>query len=94
VHSKEAFEAFKQNMDSLRQAFQDSGFENANLNLSFADNSSSGAYAQQGERQQGSEQFFGNKTYSNYAASADSDDYGVESVSYETGLDKQVSIVA
>ncbi|WP_407400899.1 flagellar hook-length control protein FliK [Treponema sp.] len=94
VHSKEAFEAFKQNMDSLRQAFQESGFENADLNLSFADNSSSGAFAQQGERHQSSEQFFGNKAYSNYAASADSDDYGVESVSYETGLDKQVSIVA
>ncbi|MDO4506430.1 MAG: flagellar hook-length control protein FliK [Spirochaetales bacterium] len=94
VHSKEAFEAFKQNMDSLRQAFQESGFENANLNLSFADNSSSGAFAQQGERQQGSEQFFGNRTYSNYAASADSDDYSVESGSYESGLDKQVSIVA
>ncbi|MCQ2241995.1 flagellar hook-length control protein FliK [Treponema sp.] len=94
VHSKEAFEAFKQNMDSLRQAFQESGFENANLNLSFADNSSSGAFAQQGERQQSGEQFFGNKTYSNYAASADSDDYSAETVSYESGLDKQVSIVA
>lgn len=93
VHSKEAFEAFKQNMDTLRQSFQESGFENANLNLSFADNSSSGAFAQN-ERQQGSEQFFGNKTYSKYATSVDADEYSVESVAYEVGSDKQVSIVA
>ena len=98
VHSKEAFEAFKQNMDSLRQAFQDSGYENAQLNLSFADGSSSGAFAQ-GEQQQSSQQFFANKTYSSYAASADTDDYGAETetaetFSYGNGTDKTVSIVA
>lgn len=94
VHSKEAFEAFKQNMDNLRQAFQDSGFDNANLNLSFADNGQSGAFAQ-GERQQSSEQFFGNQSYSNYAASSDNDDYGSASVAaYVNDGDAQVSIVA
>ena len=94
VHSKEAFEAFKQNMDNLRQAFQDSGFDNASLNLSFADNSSSGAFAQ-GERQQSSEQFFGNQSYRSYAAGADSDDYAVsENASYDAGVESQVSIVA
>ena len=41
-------------------------FENAELNLSFNDNShSNGSFGQ--ERQQSSEQFFANKTFSNYA---------------------------
>ena len=93
VHSKEAFEAFKQNMDTLRQAFQDSGFENATLNLSFADNSSSGAFAQ-GERQQSSEQFFSNKAYGNFAASAESDTFESSSSTYGNEADRQISIVA
>lgn len=66
VATREAFEAFKQNMDTLRHSFQQSGFENAELNLSFNDNShSNGSFGQ--ERQQSSEQFFANKTFSNYA---------------------------
>lgn len=95
VHSKEAFEAFKQNMDNLRQAFQDSGFENAQLNLNFADSSSSNAFAQN-ERQTGGEQFFSNKVYGNYAASAtESDSEEVNNASvFESASDKKVSIVA
>ncbi len=66
VATKEAFEAFKQNMDTLRHSFQQGGFENTELNLSFNDNShSNGSFGQ--ERQQSTEQFFANKTFSNYA---------------------------
>ena len=95
VHSKEAFEAFKQNMDNLRQAFQDSGFENAQLNLNLADGSTGNAFAQN-EHQTGSEKFFSNKVYGNYAVSAseaDSDEVNITSV-FESAADKKVSIVA
>lgn len=95
VHSKEAFEAFKQNMDNLRQAFQDSGFENAQLNLNLADGSTGNAFAQN-EHQTGSEKFFSNKVYGNYAVSAsetDSDEVNIASV-FESAADKKVSIVA
>jgi len=66
VATKEAFEAFKQNMDTLRHSFQQNGFENAELNLSFSNNSHSNESFGQ-ERQQSTEQFFANKTFSNYA---------------------------
>lgn len=66
VATKEAFEAFKQNMDTLRHAFQQSGFDNTELNLSFGNNSNSnGSFGQ--ERQQSSEQFFANKVFGNFA---------------------------
>ena len=92
VNSKEAFDAFKQNLETLKQAFQNSGFENANLSLSYAD-TSSGSFAQ-GERQQSSEQFFSNKAYGNFAASAESDTFESSSSTYGNEADRQISIVA
>lgn len=93
VHSKEAFEAFRQNLDNLRQAFQDSGFENASLNLSLAENSS-GSF-QQSQQHQSSEKFLSERAYGNYVSSADSDDYASASpAAYDAGSDRQVSIVA
>ncbi|MBO4731637.1 MAG: flagellar hook-length control protein FliK [Spirochaetaceae bacterium] len=41
VSSEEAFSAFKDSLESLRQAFINSGFENAGLELAFAGNGSS-----------------------------------------------------
>ncbi len=70
VASKEAFEAFKQNMDNLKQSFQQSGFDNANLNLSLANNGSHGGNFENGQ-QRSSEDFFANKTFNNYAESGD-----------------------
>ncbi len=69
VASKEAFEAFKQNMDTLRQAFQQNGFENASLNLNLASNSDAGQFGQ--GQQQSSEPYFANKTFGNYAEGKD-----------------------
>ena len=40
VASREAFEAFRQNLDTLRQAFVQSGFDNATFTLSIAQNNS------------------------------------------------------
>ncbi|MGN0729079.1 flagellar hook-length control protein FliK [Treponema sp.] len=92
VNSKEAFEAFKQNMETLRQAFQNSGFENAALSLSYAD-TSSGSFAQ-GERQQSGEQFFSNKVYGEYASSAEISASAPQVGSYSTDSDRKVSVVA
>ncbi|MCR5217501.1 flagellar hook-length control protein FliK [Treponema sp.] len=66
VATKEAFEAFKENLDTLRQAFQQSGFEDAQFNLTFSDNSQSGAFAGQQNPQQQNSQFYSNKAYSGF----------------------------
>lgn len=92
VNSKEAFDAFKQNMETLKQAFQNSGFENANLSLSYAD-TSSGSFAQ-GERQQSSEQFFSNKAYGDYASSAEIAGTSSVQAAYTGDSDRKISVVA
>lgn len=92
VNSKEAFDAFKQNLETLKQAFQNSGFENANLSLSYAD-TSSGSFAQ-GERQQSSEQFFSNKVYGDYASSAEISGEASSQAAYSADSDRKISVVA
>ena len=92
VNSKEAFDAFKQNLETLKQAFQNSGFENANLSLSYAD-TSSGSFAQ-GERQQSSEQFFSNKVYGYYASSAEISGAASSQAAYSADSDRKISVVA
>ena len=92
VNSKEACDAFKQNLETLKQAFQNSGFENANLSLSYAD-TSSGSFAQ-GERQQSSEQFFSNKVYGDYASSAEISGAASSQAAYSADSDRKISVVA
>lgn len=92
VNSKEAFDAFKQNLETLKQAFQNSGFENANLSLCYAD-TSSGSFAQ-GERQQSSEQFFSNKVYGDYASSAEISGAASSQAAYSADSDRKISVVA
>lgn len=92
VNSKEAFDAFKQNLETLKQAFQNSGFENANLSLSYAD-TSSGSFAQ-GERQQSSEQFFSNKVYGDYVSSAEISGAASSQAAYSADSDRKISVVA
>lgn len=92
VNSKEAFDAFKQNLETLKQAFQNSGFENANLSLSYAD-TSSGSFAQ-GERQQSSEQFFSNKVYGDYASFAEISGAASSQAAYSADSDRKISVVA
>ncbi len=93
VNSKEAFEAFKQNLDTLKQAFQDSGFDNANLSLSYAD-TSSGSFAQQREQQQSSEPYYSNKIYGEYSSTVESNEDNVTSKVYRIDGDSKFSVVA
>ncbi len=65
VHSKEAYDAFKQSLDTLKQAFEQSGFDSANLSLALADSSNSG-FTGHGQPQQSSEPFMANKAYSGF----------------------------
>ncbi|MCR5621450.1 MAG: flagellar hook-length control protein FliK [Treponema sp.] len=66
VASKEAFEAFSQNMDNLKQSFRQSGFDAANLSLSLSDGSSAEGQLAQGNaggQQRSGEDFAASRTF-------------------------------
>ena len=92
VHSKEAFEAFKQNLDTLKQAFQNNGFDNASFNLSLSENSTGSSFAQ--ERQNDGDQYMANKTYGNYSQSEEDPSSASDSAAYTKSGDYQVDVVA
>ena len=52
VHSTEAYEAFKESIDSIKQAFAQSGFDTGSFDLNFAGNSNSFAQGNASEQQQ------------------------------------------
>ncbi len=73
VQSKEAYEAFKQNLSSLKQAFQENGFDSARFDLNLADSAfSSGAFAQSSGKEQGGDKFFSARAYGDFAEGSDS----------------------
>ena len=71
VASREAFEAFNQNMDNLKQSFRQSGFDAANLSLSLADGSAAqGDQLAQGNargQQRSGEDFMATRTFGGLA---------------------------
>ena len=93
VQSREAYEAFRQSMDTLKQAFQNNGFENANLNLVLAENAGSNGSFAQGQQQSG-EQFMANRTYSDFAQPGDAVDASTGSEMYTKVGDHQIDVVA
>lgn len=95
VHSKEAFEAFKENLDALKQAFQQSGFENAELSLNLSQSGNEGFLGQNGQ-QQSSETYMSSKTYGDYVSaggSAENEDFGGPE-NYDNLSNYKVDVVA
>lgn len=70
VQSQEAYDAFKENIENLKQAFQQSGFESPQFNLSYSNNGNSGN-PQQGQQQMANS-WLGNQAYGDLASSTDS----------------------
>ncbi|MBQ2313335.1 MAG: flagellar hook-length control protein FliK [Treponema sp.] len=97
VASKEAFEAFKQNLDTLKQAFHQSGFDTASFNLNLASNADGGQF-QQGQQAGG--QFFANKTFGSFAQEAEGSSGSHSAGShaavgaYSGGSDHHIDVVA
>jgi hypothetical protein len=80
-------------MDTLKQAFQNNGFENADLNLVLADNANSNGTFADGQQQSG-EQYFANKTYGDFAQTGDVADTSSGSDAYTKSGDHQIDVVA
>lgn len=93
VQSREAYEAFRHSMDTLRQAFQNNGFESANLSLVLAENSGSNGTFGQGQQQSG-EQFMANKTYSDFAQTGEVVETSSGSDAYTKSGNHQIDVVA
>ena len=91
VVSKEALEVFKDNAETLREAFIKSGFENANIDISFANNGSFGNETQNYEEFTKEHQKFAvNKTYGGVVDS----EIFEESEKFENFSNNSVNIVA
>lgn len=64
VHTKEAMDAFKESIPSLKQAFTESGFETGSFDLNFSNNQSNQQGFAQGENQ--NQQLFAQKSYGEF----------------------------
>lgn len=94
VATKEAFEAFSQNMDNLRHSFQQNGFDSANLNLSLNDGSFAGRQGSgQGQNPSGNGEFFANKAFGSLAEGGDALQTKAAASAYGGG-DYHVDVVA
>ncbi|MCR5284900.1 MAG: flagellar hook-length control protein FliK [Treponema sp.] len=72
VASKEALEVFKDNSETLREAFIKSGFENASFDVSLGAGTNSNSNFDF-EQQESSNRYLGNKMYSNFEVEQASD---------------------
>ena len=91
VQTKEAMDAFRESIPSLRQAFTESGFETGSFDLNFSDNQQ--GFAQGGEQERGQREsgILASKNYGDFVASgAVSGDSGEN----YSGGDYSVNIVA
>ncbi|MBR1721296.1 MAG: flagellar hook-length control protein FliK [Treponema sp.] len=92
VHTKEAMDAFRESIPSLKQAFTESGFETGSFDLNFSDNSNNSGFAQ-GEKEGQNQHEAGRlatRSYGDFVTS-DSSEIIAESVS---GNDYGINIVA
>lgn len=65
VQTKEAMDAFKESIPSLKQAFTESGFEAGSFDLNFSNNSNQQGFAQGGNEGQ-NQHFFAQKSYGEF----------------------------
>ncbi len=78
VHSQEAYDAFKESIGSLKEAFQQSGFETAGFELNLASDGSNQNHgsATEGQQQDAGYQFYSDQVYGelveNQSSSSDS----------------------
>ncbi len=94
VSSKEAMDAFKQNLENFKQSFQQQGFESANLTLTMNDNASSNSFAQ-GQNQNGANEFFSRKVYSDFSLSSDDLDFESDTIKNDSqDSDYRINVVA
>lgn len=92
VQSKEAMEAFKENLDLLRQSFQKNGFENAQLSLSLADSSSQHQFAQNQSGNDG--QLVADRAYKEYGQSGEEKAASSDSSKSSSASEYQIDVVA
>lgn len=94
VQTREAFEAFKESIDSLKQAFTESGFETGSFDLNFSSGQNFAQNGGNGERQSAS--YFAEKAYGDFvsASSSDSRGSGESAFSSQNSKEYSVNIVA
>ena len=92
VASKEVLEAFKQNLDTLKEAFLQNGFENATFNLDLAENSNNG-FLEQNQQKASEDVYLSKNTYKGYVAE-DEDSFEQESNAYSSTVSHSIDVVA
>ncbi len=68
VHSQEAYEALKDSIASLKNAFAGGGFETGEFNLNFSDQSQQFAQSNGGQDSSAQKEFFAGRAYGDYSA--------------------------
>ena len=96
VHSKEAYEAMKESIVSLKEAFSQNGFEAGEFNLSFSQNQNFAGFGNGSQNQDSA--FRAEKSYSDYVTdasqdSSDDDNFSSSSLSQAHGT-HSINIVA
>ena len=96
VHSKEAYEAMKESIVSLKEAFSQNGFEAGEFNLSFSQNQNFAGFGNGSQNQDSA--FRAEKSYSDYVTdasqdSSDDDNFSSSSLSQSHGT-HSINIVA
>lgn len=93
VQTREALEAFRESIDSLKQAFTESGFETGSFDLNFSSGQNFAQSGGKGENQSAS--YFAEKAYGDFvSSSADSRGSGESAFSEQNSKEYSVNIVA
>lgn len=92
VQTKEAMDAFRESISSLKQAFTESGFETGSFDLNFSNNGSQDqGFAQNGSQEQNQAGLLAHKTYSDFVTAANA---GGEAASSYGDSSHGINIVA